>query len=338
MEHDRRQLERAREAPSASDALPRFGGHGYVPTENALEFAPARGAAVAPPKIDAISGVVLEASNLTATRAFYGVVFRDLAGEWRQKGRSLAFETERERVEFVVRPRPRTVSHAGQHTAYRVKSERVHEAADELIAAGHTVNWWREDHPRERQVTAYVRDPAGNIVQLVPSDEAEPLIDHYYVAVEDIEHGELFYMKGLPGQLDAYFGYTTEDGIEARRWAQGAEPCAPWTRNAYISFRTHKPNPTPAAQIFASYGSSYIGITLTGQRLPEPPEEILKGTPRAVLRTRERVESVAAYVDSVRISPVALKYDGGRIPFERAGRSIFLRDRSGNFLEIECEA
>src|SRR5689334_17345040 len=29
----RRQLERAREAPTASDALPKYGGHGYIPSD-----------------------------------------------------------------------------------------------------------------------------------------------------------------------------------------------------------------------------------------------------------------------------------------------------------------
>jgi hypothetical protein len=103
-----------------------------------------------------------------------------------------------------------------------------------------------------------------------------------------------------------------------------------------VSFRTKAPNPTPAAQIFARFGRSYLGVTLTGQRLPEPPEEFLKATPRAILHTAQSPRDVVAYLASVRISPVSLKYDGGQIRFRREGNNVFLRDRSGNFFQIEC--
>jgi hypothetical protein len=334
---DRRQVERATEAPLPSDALPKYGGHGYTPAENATPFAaPSGSAEVTPLRIDAVSGVVLEARDLAATRKFYEVIFRGVPVTWREDARTLTVETESERVAFIRSPRPRTVAHAGLHTAFRVKPSRVRVIADELAAAGHAVNWWREDHPSEREVTAYVDDPNGNIVQLVPSEDDSALVDHYYVPVEDIEQAELFYLKALLGKLDTYYGYTTQDTKDARRWAKGDDPCAPWTRNAYVSFRTHQPNPTPAAQIFARFGGQYLGIALTGKRLPEPSEELLKGTPRAVLRTSQSVDDVAAYMTSVRVSAVSLKYDGGKVPFRRQGNSIFLRDRSGNFFEIEC--
>jgi catechol 2,3-dioxygenase-like lactoylglutathione lyase family enzyme len=334
---DRRQLERALEIPLPSDALPQYGGHGYTPAENAVAFAaPSADVEVVPLQIDAVAGVVLEANDLAATRDFYNVIFGDGQGEWRDDGRTLTFETARERVAFVRKPRPRTVAHAGLHTAFRVKPGRVREIADALAAAGRTVSWWREDHPSEREVTAYLEDPSGNIIQLVRADDESALVDHYYVPVEDIEHGELFYLKALRGQLDSYYGYTTEDTKEARRWAKGDDPCAPWTRNAFISFRTHQPNPTPAAQIFARFGDQYLGISLSGKRLSEPPEDLLKGTPRPILRTSQSVDEVAGYLATVRISPVSLKYDGGKVPFRRDGQSVFLRDRSGNFFEIAC--
>ncbi|HEY3117975.1 MAG TPA: hypothetical protein VGK54_14630, partial [Chloroflexota bacterium] len=179
-------------------------------------------------------------------------------------------------------------------------------------------------------------DPSGNIVQLVGAEDPSILLDHYYVPVEDIEHAELFYMQALSAQLDCYFGYSTEDVLAARRWGEGGDPCAPWTRNAFVSFRTHAPNPTPAAQIFARFGPNYIGVALSGQRLPEPPEELLKSTPRAILRSLSNVRDVVQYLSKLRISPVALKYDGGQVPYKREGNSIFLRDRSGNFFEIAC--
>jgi hypothetical protein len=331
---DRRQLERARALPTPSDALPKYGGHGYVPAEPGA--APVQIPAVAPLAVDMISGVVLDARDFAAARDFYATILRDRSGTWEEHDRRLVYSDGTQRIELVRRPRPRTLAHAGQHVAYRVPADQLRAITDQLAQAGHEVNWWREDHPNERSVTAYVNDPSGNVVQLVASDDPGLLIDHYYVPVEDIEHGELFYVKGIQGQIDTYYGYRTEDVMEAHRWAEGEDPCAPWTRNAYISFRTRVPNPTPAAQIFARFGRSYIGVTLTGQRLPEPPEEFLKATPRAVLHSPQSPREVTTYLASVRISPVSLKYDGGQIRFRREGRNVFLRDRSGNFLQIEC--
>jgi hypothetical protein len=321
--------------PAASDALPKFGGHGYVPGQQSV--VPSTVATVASPlAIDMISGAVLDAADLAATRAFYAPIFRDHPGEWLETRSRLIFESGDQRIEFIKRPRPRTLAHAGQHVAYRVKADRLKALADELSVAGHSVNWWREDHPNEKETTAYLSDPSGNIVQLVASEDLSLLIDHYYVPVEDIEHGELFYIKALRGSLECYYGYKTEDVAAAKRWHEGKDPCAPWTRNAFISFRTHEPNPTPAAQIFARFGQAYVGVTLTGQRIPEPPEEFLKATPRAILHTTQRPDEVARYMAGVQISPVSLKYDGGHIAFRREGRSIYLRDRSGNFFQIDC--
>src|SRR5437870_90033 len=122
---NRRQLERAKEAPLPSDALPKYGGHGYVPTENAVAFAPADVAPTTPLEITGISGVVLEARDLGATRAFYEPIFRDVAGAWHEGTRRLTLQAEGQRVEFVPRPRPRTIAHAGQHVAYRVRAARL---------------------------------------------------------------------------------------------------------------------------------------------------------------------------------------------------------------------
>ena len=329
-----RQIERAREAPVASDALPKYGGHGYVPQEQTVQK-PAPPSETATLALQGISGVVLDAGDLEATRAFYTSIFRRHEGEWTETPHRLTFQSAGQRVEFLRRPHPRTIAHAGQHCAYRVNPGHLHAIADELATAGHTVSWWREDHPSEREVTAYVADPSGNIVQFVPSDDAL-LIDHYYVSVEDIEHGELFYVKALEGKIDTYYGYSTGDVLDAQRWASGDDSCAPWTRNAYVSFRTHAPNPTPAAQIFARFGEGYVGVTLTGQRLPEPPEEFLKATPRAIFSTAQPPREVVRYLDTVRISPVSLKYDGGKVRFRREGRSVYIRDRSGNFFQVDC--
>jgi len=288
------------------------------------------------PCLVGLGGVVLDTHDLTATRGFYDKLFAETAGQWQEPHGGLTFRTASQRIEFRKRSRPRTLNHAGQHTAYRVAPGRLQSLAQELEAGGFEANWWREDHPNEKTTTLYTRDPSGNIVQLVGSEDRSLLLDHYYVPVEDIEQAELFYMKALAAELDAYYGYSTAHVKEARKWAEGGDPCAPWTRNAFVSFRTHAPNPTPAAQIFARFGPSYIGVALSGQRLPEPPEELLKGTPRAILRSTSTVRELTQYLSKLRISPVALKYDGGQVAFKREGNSVFLRDRSGNFIEIEC--
>ncbi|MPZ13035.1 MAG: hypothetical protein GEU73_01180 [Chloroflexi bacterium] len=289
-----------------------------------------------PLQLEGFASVVLDAADLRATREFYSLLFGSDRGQWREHGRRVTFVGGDQSVEFVRHPRPRTLAHAGQHVGYRIPRAEIGRVADSLAASGFEVNRWHEDHPSERDTTPYAKDPSGNIVELVPSDHAGTLIDHYYVPVEDIEHAELFYLNALRGQLDTYFGYSTADVSQAHRWSEGKDSAAPWTRNAYVSFRTHEPNPTPAAQVFTRFGEGYVGVTLTGQRLPEPPEEFLKYTPRLVFRSSHAPHEVASYLASVRISPVSLRYDGGRIRFRREGRDIFLRDRSGNFFQIAC--
>ena len=286
---------------------------------------------------DGIAGVVLDAKDLANTRAFYEPIFAHARGRWDSGRRSLAFSAScGQRIEFVQRSKPRTIAHAGLHVAYRVPANHLTRLVGELEAAGHPASWWREDHPSERLPMPFLTDPSGNIVQLIGSDNDRALIDHYYAPVDDIDSAELFYLEALKGTLDSYFGYRTEDVAAAREWLSGDDVCAPWTRNKFVSFRTHAPNPTPAAQIFARYGDGYVGTCLSGQRLPEPPEEQLRGTPRVVLHTPRAPADVEAYLASVRISTVALTYDGGKVPFEREGSQFFTRDRSGNFVQIDC--
>ncbi|MBM2811410.1 MAG: hypothetical protein HW416_2169 [Chloroflexi bacterium] len=294
------------------------------------------GAERIPPTIDGISGIALEIHDLAAGRAFYELLFEAAGGEWETTRRSLTFRSAGQRVELVRSRRPRTNAHAGYHVAFRVPARRLSRIVEALAKAGHTVEWWREDHPAEREPTAYVKDPSGNIVQLVRSED-DGLIDHVGIPVESIEEAEVFYTLALGGQLDGYYGWTTEHVMEGRAWATGDDPCAPWTRNAYVSFRTHKPTPSPAAQIYARFGTTYAAIYLTGQRLAEPPEEQLEGTPRIILRSPHSADIAAARLSDVRASAVRLTYDGGKVRFEQEGRDLFVRDRCGNFIQIACD-
>jgi catechol 2,3-dioxygenase-like lactoylglutathione lyase family enzyme len=290
----------------------------------------------APPNLNGILGLVLEVPDLAAARAFYEDIFGSTRGEWVETRQRLVFQSGGQRLEFVRSRHPRTIAHAGYHVGLRVATGDYRAITNALLQSGHTVDWWREDHPAEREPTAYLSDPGGNIVQLVKSDEGG-LIDHAGIPVESIEDAEVFYTRALGGQLNGYFGWTTEDVMVGRAWAAGDDPCAPWTRNAYVSFRTHKPTPSPAAQIYSGFGNEYVAIYLTGQRLPEPPEEQLKGAPRLILHAAQTADEVAQRLTEVRATAVRLTYDGGKVPFEREAQDLFLRDRCGNFLQIACE-
>ena len=62
----------------------------------------------------------------------------------------------------------------------------------------------------------------------------------------------------------------------------------------------------------------------------------IAGTPRLVLRTDCSADELTARLERAVVSPVALKYPGGRVPFQRAGNHLFLRDPAGYFVELAC--
>ncbi len=67
----RRQLERAREMPSASDAAPKYGGHGYVPSDEPDDE----------PVVERISHLVLGVTSLDTSEAWYhNVMGMDILG------------------------------------------------------------------------------------------------------------------------------------------------------------------------------------------------------------------------------------------------------------------
>ncbi|MCH7564197.1 MAG: VOC family protein [Gemmatimonadetes bacterium] len=288
--------------------------------------------------LDRLAGAVVEVKDLEATRAFYETIFQTAGGEWQVEAKRMLFHCGSQQIEFVRRPKPRTLAVAGQHHGYRVPRSDLQRMVDSLTREGSTVNWWREDHPDEREVSPYINDPSGNIVQLVASDGDGLLLNHAVVIVRDLEEGEVIFLNALDGELEHYHGWRTEDGVDAREvWYEGDDPCAPWTRRAIVSFRSHKPEPNSIPQLFMRYGESMVAVILTGKRLFEPLEEILRGTPRLVFHSPQSANDVARYLSGVRVSSVALVYDGGKIPFELDGKDIYFRDRSGNFLQITCD-
>jgi len=313
---------------------------------------------VEPPTSAQLLGAVLEVADLDASRHFYERVFRGRDGEWHTGRGRLTYESGGgQSLELVQHGRPRTFPDSGYHQGYRVHRDRVLDLATELSDAGHQVEWWREDHPAERSPAAYVHDPSGNLLQLVASDDDGLLLDHVAIEVHMFDYCEYLYVTAMGGRVDFYYGWRTDDLAEAKLWADGDDPCAPWTRKDNAHYRdflvedpksgelrptrfsaqlglqpasppgetTRRRVPRPNGQVFISYEPVRLGLIAATKVRQEPPEEQVKGTPRLVFRTTQTAEAAVGY------------FGATPIPHSREGRSLFLRDADGNFAELICE-
>ncbi|MPZ13032.1 MAG: hypothetical protein GEU73_01165 [Chloroflexi bacterium] len=283
--------------------------------------------------IDSVAGVQLEVRDLAEARAFYEPIFWDAAGSWKPSARTLTFESGSQSLELVQKAKPRTFADGGQHTAYRVRATRVSSLAEQLAEAGHSVEWWHEDHPQERELAPYLHDPSGNRVQLVAASSADPLIAHVAIEVHAFDYCEYLYVRELGGEVDYYHGWRVEDQTAAKAWLDGDDPAAPWTRRdnpGWTDFRDQGSKnrsirvPRPNTQVFLRYGDTRLGMISATKTRQEPPEEQIVGTPRILFRSSMAADQAAARADA---EPV---------PHERHGRSIYFRDADGNFSELRC--
>ncbi len=306
-----------------------------------------------PVQVELVRGVVFEVSNLKDTRAFYEQVFGHAGGDWRQDRKFLAYYCGKQTVEFVQHQRPRAFSDSGYHWAFRVPAWELEGIASGLGKSGHTIHRWREDHPLERSVGHYVEDPSGNIVQLVPSDDSTVLVDHVGIEIHMFDYCEYLYVTALGGRVEYYHGWRTIDHNEAKKWAGGDDPCAPWTRRDNPTYRdflvedtkTGELRPTrfsagsgqsherrqlrvarPNGQVFISYGATRLVLISATKVRQEPPEEQIKGTPRVILSTSRSAGDVGRWLE---------RYP---IPQLREGNDFFLRDADGNFCQLTCES
>lgn len=289
------------------------------------------------PHPNLLAGVVLEVSDLDASRRFYETIFRDAEGAWAEFRGSLRYTCGEQHVEFVRRRNPRGYAVVGQHQAYRVPPARLRPIASEIEGQGHPVNWWTEDHPAERKPTAYVDDPDGNRVQLVGAATG-PFIPHVAIVAHDLEEAEAFYTHGLGGESVYAHGFRSEDEWDADDWGTKRRniPCAPWTRRAIESYRTHTMGYHPTAQVFLRFGPTYVGLVLAGRHIQCPPEDTVRGAPRLVLHTSERADAVERFFEAADLMPVRLLVRRA-VRMRRAGRRIFMRDFGGpNFVEVVC--
>ena len=282
-----------------------------------------------------LSGVVLDASDLGRTQAFYQEIFQHAGGAWESGKTEITYRTGAQTIGFVRRGRPRTYEDdSGYHTAYRVPRPQLGVIAEGLTAMGATVQWWNEDSPSEQDVTAYALDPDGNRVQLVAADDDDPLLlDHAAIEIFQFDYCQVIYRRALGGAVDSYHGWQWEEQLTARRWAQGDIPSAPWTRRMNPGYRdflvlgaadARKGVPRPNTQVFLRYGETRVGLISATKNRQEPRPEILRGTPRLIfasdLPTSELMEELAARQP---------------LPMEREGTSVFLRDPDGNYAEVK---
>lgn len=286
----------------------------------------------------AISGVVVEVRDLSETQAFYEPLFRDARGQWESGRTSLTFRARDQRVEFVQRSRPRTLGDTGVHQAYRVAPARLHALAHQLTRGGATVNWWHEDYPSERELSAYVEDPSGNLVQLLAHAQTGQLIDHVGLAVDDLEYASLFYEDSLGATISYYHGFRTVDVLDVRSWSAGDDQVTPWLRQGKYSIYSHRVEGQPALQLHVDFGPTRLALIMSGKRVPEPPEEQVRGTPQLVLHASTTADQAAKSLRGLDGALVSHRYARRRLPLEVEGSSIFLRDPSGYFVRLECEA
>ncbi len=288
---------------------------------------------------DALLGADVEVRDVAEARPFYELLFASLPGQWDADEQSARFVCRGQTIRLIAVPKPSVYPDSGRHHAYRLGREQLDAAVDRLTAAGRAVDWWREDHPDEREVTAYVQDPSGNRIQLVPAINEDCLLDHLMVEVHDLELAEVFWVRVLGGAIDYYHGRRSRDYLESIAWGEGRDPCAPWTRlmpGAGIGNpeRAQRRAAHPNQQLYLRLGAGRLGLVLSPRHRQEPPEEQIAGTPRVTFHTPARASEVVSALErrDVDLRPE----DRLRIPWVQDGNEVSLRDPSGNFVLVAC--
>src|SRR5581483_1574650 len=234
-------------------------------------------------------------------------------------------------LELVETAEPRTLPETGVHQAYRFTD--VETVVSRLRAGGVEVHDYHEDRPAEREQNRYCYDPDGNRVQLVAGGSG---IDHVAVETHDMEWAETFYTQVLGGMVESRVGWHMDDYAAAQRWGKGQDSCAPGTRRWDVRYQEGKEKvPRPNIHIFVDFGGgSVLGVYLATEHRQEPPPDQYSGTPRIGLRAAPgKLEEIAQRLREVRVRVLLSNPETGG-PFESDGRSLFVRDPSGNFLEI----
>jgi len=294
--------------------------------------------------MDGISHIVIEVADLARAKEFYRLVGFELTSDngLPECGRSALFRTASgQAVILSESSQPRSLPETGVHQAYRISISDRNAVAQKLAAWNVTVHTYEEDRPREKGDNFYFYDPDGNRIQLVapsasPDGSVKILgIDHAAIECHDVEWAEDFYVKKLGLEVDHRVGWRTDDYVRAKLWGEGKEHMAPGTRRwdqRYTVMEQKRRLPRPNTHFFVRVGDAILGIYLATQHRQEPPEEQLVGTPRIGFRagcqTIERVTQVLA------ASRIPMK---GPVEHQNSAliaASLYIRDPSGNFLEL----
>jgi catechol 2,3-dioxygenase-like lactoylglutathione lyase family enzyme len=212
--------------------------------------------------------------------------------------------------------------------------------ASVLTARDVAIHTYKEDRPAEEEDNFYFFDPDGNRIQLVifkaalNSDRVLG-IDHAAIECHDLEWAEDFYVKRFGLAVDHRVGWRTEDYVRAKLWGEGKEDMAPGARRwdqRYTVMEQKRRIPRPNTQLFVRIGEAALGIYLATQHRQEPAEEQIVGTPRIGMRTdRAALERTAGLLADHRIPIRGPVVHANSSPI---AASLYVRDPSGNFLEI----
>jgi hypothetical protein len=224
------------------------------------------------------------------------------------------------------------MGNGAEHFAIPLPARRFDAVLEEQRAGEGGAETWTEDHPAERTPGIYLVDPSGNRVQLTRApaqhDDAPPgaLIDHVSVEVNNFDYAEYFYGCALGASVDYHHGWRAADYAVVPEDDGDDDLSAPWTRRDRGSYRDRgRRILRPNAQVYYRFGSTRLGLFIATAARQQPPEEVIRGTPRIALRTSHTPGEVES---TLRAFPFR---------FERSGWRIFLRDPSGNFVELECQ-
>jgi hypothetical protein len=288
--------------------------------------------------VHALAGAILAAHDLDATRAFYDRVLEGTPHGWSHDSirRTLILDLGPRRIEFRSHRRPRTLKETAHHVGLRVDHDRLDRTIASLTSASCTIDWWHEDHPAERELSAYVTDPSGNRIQLIPSSPADGALDHITVEIEDpdgtLERVQDLFVRVLGGVTNYWHGVTIEHVQDAKRWTAGDDPCAPWTRRLRGSYPGHvdenyRPDHTkrarPALQFFATFGDVRLGVVLADDvGRQEPPPSVVRGDPAVLFDSRCTSSEVRALLRG--------------LPHEVEGSQVFLRGPDATFIRLNC--
>ena len=237
---------------------------------------------------------------------------------------------------LAERATPHTLPASGAHQAYRFPVDELATVAGRLETAGMAVLRYHEDRPAERDANYYCADPDGNRVQLVAG--AARGIDHAAVETYDLEWAEVFYTQVLGAQVESRVGWHMDDYARAVVWGNGEDDCAPGTRRwdkPYTADIAAGALPRPNPQLFAQFAPGVVlGVYLATEHRQEPPPDQFVGTPRLGFRVGAgRLAEAEQRLREIRLRCMEPSDRSGG-PFERVGDSLFIRDPSGNFLEL----